>query len=294
MTPFDPKPVGSSREMLHLRVMTDHDVPLGMRLTEQAGWNQTAADWRRFLEMEPEGCFVAEADGRPVATATACTFHAVGWIAMVLVDEAVRRRGIGTALVRQTVDYLDRRSVATARLDATPLGQTVYGRLGFAAECELVRLEGVAPAGPPPHPNVRPAAQNELDAVLALDRQITGTRREKLFEHILRRQPGALHVFSSDSTLTGYLMFREGSRAAQIGPGVATSEEAGRALGDALLARCAGQPVFIDVPRANTPAIRWAESRGLRVQRPFTRMRRGPAVHDHPAQLWASSGPEHG
>jgi hypothetical protein len=33
--------------MLHLRLMTPRDVPLGMRLKEQAGWNQTEVDGRR-------------------------------------------------------------------------------------------------------------------------------------------------------------------------------------------------------------------------------------------------------
>src|ERR1700687_2743834 len=45
-----------------LRIMTMADIPAGMRLKEIAGWNQTAADWKRFLEASPEGCFVAAAE----------------------------------------------------------------------------------------------------------------------------------------------------------------------------------------------------------------------------------------
>ena len=48
---------------MHLRTMTNADVPAGMRLKELAGWNQTAADWERFLEASPQGCFVAESEG---------------------------------------------------------------------------------------------------------------------------------------------------------------------------------------------------------------------------------------
>ena len=46
--------------MIHIRTMTAEDVPLGMRLRGQARFNQTEADWRRFLDLEPDGCFVAE------------------------------------------------------------------------------------------------------------------------------------------------------------------------------------------------------------------------------------------
>src|SRR5438094_512550 len=71
--------------------MTAADVPLGMELKRFAGWNQTEADWRRLLDLEPDGCFVAELDGTPSATLATCIFGAVAWIAMVLVQpQAVR------------------------------------------------------------------------------------------------------------------------------------------------------------------------------------------------------------
>lgn len=38
--------------MIRIRAMSLADVPLGLRLKEQAGWNQTEADWVRFIEME--------------------------------------------------------------------------------------------------------------------------------------------------------------------------------------------------------------------------------------------------
>ena len=96
------------------------------------------------MDLGADGCFVAEWDGVSVGTTTTCIFESVGWIAMVLVNEAYRHRGIGTQLMEQALAYLDRKGVATARLDATPLGRPVYERMGFVAEHELVRLEGIA------------------------------------------------------------------------------------------------------------------------------------------------------
>jgi len=64
-----------------------------MRLKEQVGWNQLEADWRRLLELQPDGCFFAELGGVPLGTVTTCRFGAVAWIAMMLVDEAYRRQG---------------------------------------------------------------------------------------------------------------------------------------------------------------------------------------------------------
>src|SRR5438270_10324239 len=98
--------------------MTAADVPLGLRLRGQAGWNQTEADWRRFLRLQPDGCFVAELDGAPAGTTAAFVFGPVAWVAMVLVDEAVRGRGVGTALMRHALALLDGRGVRSVRLDA--------------------------------------------------------------------------------------------------------------------------------------------------------------------------------
>ena len=76
--------------MIRVRPLTAADLPLGLRLCGAAGWNQTEADWRRFLDLQPDGCFVAELDGASVGTTTTCVFSRVAWVAMALVAEAVR------------------------------------------------------------------------------------------------------------------------------------------------------------------------------------------------------------
>jgi hypothetical protein len=54
--------------------MIADDVPRGMELKNQDGWNQSPADWHRLLHLQPEGCFVAEWDGSVVATACITIF----------------------------------------------------------------------------------------------------------------------------------------------------------------------------------------------------------------------------
>jgi GNAT superfamily N-acetyltransferase len=285
--------MAASGAMIHVRTMTEADVPLGLRLRSQAGFNQTEADWRRFLDLEPDGCFVAELEGEPVGTVTNCVFGSIGWIAMLLVDQRVRGRGIGTRLMEHALAYLDGRGACTARLDATPRGRPIYEKLGFVAEYELTRLEGVA-AGGGSHDRVAALPPDRLDAVIALDRRVTGTDRGRLIERLVGERPEATWIFTRGDEIAGYLTVRAGSNATQIGPGVALSDEAGRALGEAAIGHCAGQPIFVDIPNDNTPAMRWAELHGLVVQRGFTRMRRGEPVVDDPGQIWASSGPEKG
>ena len=279
--------------MIQIRLMTWDDLPLGMRLSAQAGWNQTEADWQRFLSLEPDGCFVAQWADEPVATTAAFVFGPVGWIAMVLVDEPFRHRGIASRLVEHALEYLQQRGVQTARLDATPLGRPVYERLGFLPEYSLVRMQTAA-APSPAGAAVAPLADERAEQVCDLDLQVTGTPRRRLIRALYGERPESVAAASADGEITGYAMWRPGRRAAQVGPAAALQPHVGAELLDEMLRRCPQGPVFADIPTDNAPAIQWATSRSFTVQREFTRMYRGQRVADLRRQIWASSGPEKG
>jgi GNAT superfamily N-acetyltransferase len=279
--------------MLNVRVMTAADVPLGMRLKEQAGWNQTEADWRRMLALEPDGCFIAERDGTPVGTTCTCIFGSVAWVAMVLVEAAHRGQGIGTLLMRHALAFLDGRGVHTVRLDATPLGQPIYEKLGFVAEYQLARYEGLPSGNGNPRLSVEFALRDDQAALLELDRAVTATDRSKLLVRLIDESPSAVRVVRLQGKVRGFLTARPGARATMIGPCIAAADAGPLLFADAWR-RYAGKPVYIDVPLANTPAVQAAEAQGLAVQRHLLRMYRGEKVGERIEALWASSGPELG
>jgi hypothetical protein len=214
---------------------------------------------------------------------------------MILVPPERRRQGIGSALFRHAVAYLEGRGVASVKLDATPVGRTVYLQVGFVDEYELQRREGIAPAVP--SHGVIPMAEAHLDRVLTLDRPLYGADRGDLLRRLYResQERSFCGVFPGDGRdLQGYAMVRPGSRAAFIGPVVARTEEAGVELFRWALGRVAGQPVFFDVPLPNPAAVRLADAHGFAVQRPFTRMYRGVNCPGDPTRVYATSGPEKG
>lgn len=272
--------------MLSIRSMTTADLPLGLRLSHQAGWNQLEADWRRMLDLEPEGGFVAEWNGLPVATTVAVTFGEVAWIAMVLVDEAYRGRGIARKLMSEAIAWLDERRVTSIRLDATPLGRTVYERLGFRSQFELHRWDGVVQSD-----SDAPVAltfQSLPSQVFPLDAEVTSTARQKLLSRLMADNPQS--VIACDG---GYGLSRPGALAEFVGPCVAQLDVGPRLLRE-LLRRRGGQRVFVDIPQDNSPAEALAREHGLQAQRPLTRMVRGKDVCEDLRRYWASSGPELG
>lgn len=280
---------------MHLRVMTEADLALGMRLKQQAGWNQLEADWRRMLALQPGGCFVAEVDGVGVGTTVACVFADVAWIAMVLVDAEVRSQGIGKMLMTHALEFLDRAGVRSIRLDATPLGQPLYEKLGFQVEYTLIRYAGVlpVPADQASGTVVRTAPRETWDALVALDTAINRTNRRKFLLALFAENPTAVRYVPLGERIAGYLAVRPGCNALQLGPCMASAEAGPLLLADAWR-RYAGQRVFLDVPNQHAAAVRLAEQMGLQAQRPLVRMCRGPLVHEDAQRLWASSGPELG
>lgn len=320
--------------MTRVRLFTLDDVAFGLHLSRQAGWNQLEADWRRCLRLAPDGCFVAELDGVRAGTTTTCIFGDAAWIGMVLVENELRRRGIGEALMRHALDYLDGKEVRAIWLDATALGRPLYEKLGFVEQevigrhggvprfgeaavalgplrSESCRSGGAAGSGDPGRAQpveVRPLRSDDIPAITEMDRAVLGYDRRALLQAL---EPDLARVTCSGERLTGFLFARLGANAWQIGSCTAERDVGGLLLQDAWQ-RFAGQKVYVDVPVQNQAAVAAVQAAGLKLEREFSRMRReplgralpcAPGDGDKPAEmsfqnqhalLWTAFGPEKG
>jgi GNAT superfamily N-acetyltransferase len=272
-----------------MRLLTASDIPQVMRLSQAAGWNQTADDWRRLLELEPEGCFGIEREGRVVATTTAvCYGRELAWIGMVLTDPQYRGQGLASSLMAATLEFLDGRHVQWVKLDATDMGKDLYRKFGFVDECPVERWSrsGAAPGAAnlvaqkvgPPYPS-----RQEMDL------RAFGADRNKLLASLAAGEsmsiPGA-----------GYAMGRPGSNAAYFGPCVADASATAQAFVDWFLSRHSGESVYWDLLPENRDAARLAERFGFRCARQLVRMARGIGRPAPPnvQQIYALAGFEFG
>jgi GNAT superfamily N-acetyltransferase len=285
---------------MRLRAMTRADIPAGMRLKEIAGWNQTAADWERFLNAGPDGCFVAEVDGRVCGTATTITYEGrFAWVGMVLVDPEFRSRGIGTKLLERAIEHLDTLKITTVKLDATPLGKPLYEKLGFVAEYEIERFTLKRATGQQVNVSCSslPTALSArvLEAICEADREMFGADRSGLLKSLSEAAPEFAAEIWVAENLQGYSFGRHGSFADHLGPWMSADAETARRLFEAFLARSSREILVVDCIKANVPAAKLLKSFGFSYSRTLTRMYRG--TNDHPGRpefLCAIMGPEFG
>ena len=113
-------------------VLARHDLQAAQRLVAAAGWNQVVADWEMFLEDgRIFGC--KDEQGRIVATAATMPYRQVGWISLMLVDEAWRRRGLATRLMSACIETLEPGS--RRRSTPRPSAAKFICRWVFATSC---------------------------------------------------------------------------------------------------------------------------------------------------------------
>lgn len=287
---------------VRLRPLVPDDIPFADSLRALAGWNQTPADWKRFLRLDPGGCFLAELDGCPAGTVTTCSQGLdLAWIGMVLVHPELRRRGVGRALLLHAIQHLRSRGVRCLGLDATPEGRKVYEPLGFIPAFSLTRWESRSltplrqPSRHPRTPGFRDVRASDQPTLARLDQSTFGVARPQLLEALIQQSASARVLEDARGQIEGWGLLREGARARYLGPVNATSDAAGVRMLEALLDAAAGHTVFCDIPDPRKAAVAWARRRGFTPQRSLTRMFLGtPPLPTSPSGLFAITGPELG
>ena len=264
--------------------LCEDDLEWALALSEEAGWNQVAADWLLMLRLGSG--FAVRDGGRVVATSLALPYPpAFGWVSMVLVHEPYRRRGLATRLVERAMAVL-RGDGLQPVLDATPAGAEVYGRMGFRPVGNQLRWRGTGAGA---------AAVQEpsdiADRVQDLDRTAFGADRGAVLAELSTR-PAPVAVLAAGDD--GYLLSRVGRTATQLGPLVA--REATTAI--ALLTEgldAVGGAVVVDVPEQATAVAALLTERGFAPERAYVRLVHGTdGLAGAPELVHAIAGPELG
>jgi GNAT superfamily N-acetyltransferase len=294
-----------------VRQLGPADLSRCITLAADRGWAPERAKWSLLLTASE--VFGADApDGHGLAGSVTLTrwgpeLAAVG---MMLVAARYARRGLGAALMRHLLRAAG--EDATVTLYATAMGRPLYEKLGFTAVRGNVSFMGKFRPEPGrgarraasrgPNGRVRPAAEADQPAILAVDRAAFGADRGRILtrlpsfaEQIAVFDPGngvtgtgitgtgitGTGITGTGITgtgITGYAAaWRNGPASTVIGPLVAPDGAAARQLITELAVR-APTPVRLDLDPDRTELPGWAQARGLEPVARTVVMAHGPAA----------------
>ena len=202
-------------------------------LTMRAGWNQVERDLERIVALDPQGNFVAHFTGPdydiPVATASVAPLGARHtWIGMILVHPELRRQGVANAMMQHCVRYALSQGKIINGLDATPMGNTVYGAVGYVgsyriwrcffptAQFREVKYDGS---------HISRVEESDLEELVRYD-AARWLERGNVLRELWRDSREEAYLSRNDNgDIEGYLLARPGRLRFFVGPFSADSEK---------------------------------------------------------------------
>jgi len=238
-----------------LETMTPDHLDGAVALSQQAGWPHRREDWAFVLALS--NGVVALKDGRVVGTAMSTPLgDDVATVNMVIVDEAMRGRGLGRKLMQAALDAASGR---TCLLVATQDGLPLYEKLGFVANGEIIQHQGLAAKVDAPA-DISWADSDDFSRLVEMDIAATGHNRSNIMQ--LLNESAQFAVIRKDGEVVAFAGIRPFGRGLVIGPVVARNGDYARALIDFLLSKHTGEFVRVDTNIA-TGLADWLIERGL-------------------------------
>lgn len=256
--------------MLDISQLDHEDLDAALRLSTQAGWNQTIDDWKRFLALGPEGCFGGYVEGTLVATTCVATYNSdVSWIGMVLVEEAHRHQGYGTALFDRGLAHALANGEKDIGLDASDLGAPLYRDHGFRSAVAVERWIGALTQSQESEHDV--CSVTDVDALAALDGTMLGIDRSTLLARLCAEDGVTALAAGSRSNPVGYAIVRPGRIHPQVGPVLAPDVATASSLLNGVASMLPVTTVIVDAIATERTAT-LLRTHGLERQRELSRM----------------------
>lgn len=263
---------------LILRDATLDDLPAIAALRESVGWGVAPWALRAVIGQPHARCLVSvDGDGALAGVGSGIVYGPLGFIGNMIVAEAQRRRGVGSAILHAVTAFLEGAGCTRLELNATSDGRPLYERHGFRSRgrSATARIGRELELGHDPDHTIREASLDEVHALAGYDRPRFGGDRGVLLDLLLRQPAARTLVADGPSGIAGYACVRTDD--ARIGPMVADAPSTAGALlraGFELLPGAAD--VRLNLPPGNRRGAGWLESLGVELEPWDGRMGRGP------------------
>lgn len=237
------------------------------------GWNPGLDDAAAFHAADPEGFFIAEMAGKPVA-AISVVNHSddFSFLGLYLCLPEYRGQGIAYSLWAHALAHAGNRTVG---LDGVPAQEANYARSGFSLAGRTRRLEGTFPVVAL---SAHLATADDRDALANLDQRANGFARTKFLEAWTTNCESRRTVLLTDGNdIAGFATARICKEGCKVGPVVAPTTEQAFDLAVQAASSLRQTKVILDIPDRSAAFDRLLRQQGFRETFATARMYRGDA-----------------
>ena len=231
---------------------------------------QAADVAKLFIDLASVHGIVALDDGRLAGVVFLDRGDPIKSIALIAVDPACQRRGVGRHLMEAALDEASgARGVRLVQEAFNTHAMGLYASLGFEVKEPLAAMTGSPRGSPPAGVTARPLTPADLDVCARLCEQVHGIDRTvDLSDALALFTPTG--ILRAGRIVAYSYSFRPGS----LAWGVAETPDDLEAL-LLVLGATATAPLRFNVPIRDARLLKWCLAQGLRIDRPLTLMARG-------------------
>jgi GNAT superfamily N-acetyltransferase len=167
------------------------------------------ARYHHLIDTDPEGCWVAVANGRTVGSALALRREGVWGLSLFAVDARFRNRGVGRKLLGRALSYAEGCRGGIICSSTHPAAMRRYALAGFELLPTLSAEGDVRRETLPAMPKVREGGEEDFELAAEVDRLVRGASRGPDLGFLLRT--GGRMLVCERRGGRGYAVEREGS-----------------------------------------------------------------------------------
>ena len=239
------------------------------------GWNPGIEDAAPFWAADPDGYWVTEEAGEPVAAISLVGFGTdYAFLGFYLVRPDLRGKGYGLALWQEAMASAGSRLVG---LDGVVAQQDNYRKSGFERAHANRRYSGRVSVRKPSDERLVAVSPIHVPQIVAYDAALNPAARERFLGDWLKTTDTRRSIaLMRNGTVRGYGTIRECRSGFKIGPLFSDSDTGADLLFRALVADVGGGEVSLDVPVPNDAAKALCTRHDLAPVFETARMYRGP------------------
>ena len=260
LRPMEPRDRSEVAELIYLSI--NHWYQLhGMAKLFTAGPTSTEVFFDVYEALDP-GCGVVAEKTRTGRLMGSCFFHPRPHhvsLGIMNVHPNYFGGGVARALVEHIIDYTESHGSPALRLVQSAMNLdsfSLYTRTGFVPRYAYQdMILQVPPSGfsqaVPQREQVRPATADDVEAMAALEMEVSGITREKDYRYLIENREGfwdALVCSPGNGRIDGFLFSVKHAALSMLGPCVARTQAEAAALVARALDRFAGGAAVFVVP----------------------------------------------